>query len=404
MFGAAPLSSSDMKSVRSALRQVSLTELLGPNTVAANKSKWPDFLENVLSNYQKRERIKINKEDARSLIQSILDDLLGFGPIESFMKDDSVSEILINGPSLIYVERAGLLEETSAEFDDVSHLMFHVKRLLRDSGKRVDDSKPFVDLAFSDGTRVHVALPPCAVHGPNVSIRKGKRQVSTLEDLYAAKTMTPEMAAFLKKCIQNKTNILFSGATSTGKTTLLEIFSQFIDDHERVVVLEDTPELHLRQKHTVNLLTRDVNLEGKGEITLSTLFKNSLRMRPDRVILGEIRGSEAFYYLQALTSGHRGSMAVIHAKSPEEVILRFEGLAAVESNLPPSILRRQILSGLEVIVQLARLDDGSRRVMQISYVSASPEGEVVVKDIFRFEQKGSSISSDGEFVSFEKTL
>ncbi len=356
-----------------------------------------DLLRQALAAEIRRLRLKLTDADQAELIKALEDDLLGFGPMQPLFDDREITEILINGPDQIDAERNGLIETTPYHFDDEAHLRFHIGRFLNGTGKRVDESHPFTGCALSDGTRIHIACPPASPFGPHLSIRKGKRAFQCIEDLLAANALSPQMAEFLKACIKAQVNILFSGATSTGKTTLLEILSQEIDDRERVLVLEDTPEIHLRQRHAVYLLTREANTEGQGLITLRDLFQNALRMRPNRLILGEIRGSEAFDFLQALTSGHRGSLGVIHAQSPEEVLLRFEALAALgEQRFSAQLIRRMIAQGLEIIVQLDRDQEGRRRVTQITEVCTDPQGETRLNDIYRYEARG---RNEGQFMA-----
>ncbi|TNE85997.1 MAG: CpaF family protein [Deltaproteobacteria bacterium] len=324
-------------------------------------------------------------------------EMLRLGPLMQPMLDPEVTEVMVNGPHTIFLERQGKRYKYGTGFKDERALRALVTRLVEMTpGKRVDESSPMVDLSLPDGSRVNIAIPPVVVGGPQLTIRKYMRSLSELEDLVARESLDTRMAAFLRACVQAHVAILFSGASGSGKTTLMELLTHAIPDHERIVVIEDTLELKFQQPNVVRMLTRAPNVEGFGEITTTACFRNSLRMRPSRIILGELRGEECFDYIQAINSGHRGSLAVIHASTPEEAALRTENLAMTgERQVPVSVVRQQLLHGLDIIVQMDQQSDGSRKVTRISQLAAlGEEGSFVVEDIYRFEPEG--LDADGK--------
>lgn len=310
------------------------------------------------------------------------------GPLLQPMLDPSVTEIMVNGPHRIFIERDGRRLAYGHGFEDERALRAFVARLVETTpGKRIDEAMPMVDLSLPDGSRVNIAIPPVVVGGPQITIRKYMRSLDSLDDLVARETLDTRMASFLAACVRGHVSMMFSGASGSGKTTLMAILTKEIAETERIVVIEDTLELRFGQPNVVRMLTRTPNIEGFGEITTSQCFHNSLRMRPSRIILGELRGPEAFDYLQALNSGHRGSLAVIHASSPEEAVLRTENLAMVgERHVPVSVVRQQLVHGLDLVVQMEQLADGSRKITRISQLAGlADEGGFAVEDIFRFE-------------------
>lgn len=348
----------------------------------------------------------ISESVARQLVYDAFHELYGFGAIQSLMLDPDVTEIMINGPNRVFLERDGQMSELDHGFEDQRSLAALVERLLMLSpGKRLDQTSPMVDLSLPDGTRIHIAIPPVVAGGTHVTVRKYARTVETREQYVDRGCMSEEMSAFLSACVRGRRNVLLAGAAGTGKTTLLEVLSREFDPHERIVVIEDTLELHLRQPNVVRLLSRAPNIEGKGEITITDLFRNSLRMRPTRVVLGELRGREVLDFLQALNSGHRGAFGVLHAASPEQAVDRLENLVPYSSaGLPVAVIRRQIAHGLDLVVQLDQLPDGSRKITRISEVLADLDraGEVGVRDLFRFVATG--LAEDGTVLgSFEAT-
>ncbi|MCE9614306.1 MAG: CpaF family protein [Lentisphaerae bacterium] len=339
----------------------------------------------LFARVEKQQRIRIDPETRTDVVRALTDEVLGLGPIQRFMDDPEVTEIMINGPDQIYVEKRGEKSRVAARFRDDAHLRRAVERMLVHTGRRVDESLPYVDFAMPNGARVNVILPPVSAGGATVTIRKFLQSLRGIEDLVALQTLDARMADFLVACIRAKLNILFSGATGSGKTTTLEVLSSYLDAQERIITIEDAPELSLRQEHVVRLLTRAPNVEGQGEVSIRDLFRNSLRMRPSRLILGEVRGEEAMDYLQAQTSGHRGCLAVLHAATPRDALTRLETMALYAGlNLPSWAVRQQVASGLELIVQHEQFLDGTRKITHLTEVAGLQGGEIALRDIFSF--------------------
>ncbi|NQT21533.1 MAG: CpaF family protein [Planctomycetes bacterium] len=331
------------------------------------------------------------------LIEQILDEILGFGPLEPLLQDDSVSDILVNGPKRIYVERAGKLELTPVVFKDNPHLMNIIDRIVSRVGRRVDESSPMVDARLPDGSRVNAIIPPLAIDGPAMSIRKFGKKALSFDNLVQFGALTPNMGQFLRGSVIARLNILVSGGTGSGKTTLLNCLSSFIPADERIVTIEDSAELQLQQDHVVRLETRPPNIEGQGEVTQRDLVRNCLRMRPERIIVGEVRAGEALDMLQAMNTGHDGSVATLHANSPRDAITRLETMIAMAGvDLPDKATRQQISSAVDLIIQAARLSDGSRKVIAISEVMHMEGDTIVMQDIFTFERTG--LSEDGRIL------
>lgn len=348
----------------------------------------------IFVNLEGENKLILEKTVKDNIISSLCDDFLGFGPLQRLMDDKTVTEIMINGPYKVYIEKAGRNIASNVKFDDAAHLRYIIEKMISPSGRRVDESSPYVDFSLTDGSRVNVILPPLAVKGATVTIRKFLCYIKSLEDLVKLGTIDTRMAEFLKACIKARINILFSGATGSGKTTTLEVLSSYIDHSERIITIEDALELNLHQDHVVNLLTRPTNIEGKGGISSRELFRNTLRMRPNRIILGEIRGEEALDYLQALNSGHKGSLAIIHASTPADAINRLETMVLYSGiNLPDWAINTQISSGLDLIVQLDQLSDGSRKATHITEVGKVKDNKVELRDIFRYEVEEDSTGS-----------
>jgi pilus assembly protein CpaF len=329
------------------------------------------------------------------LAQEVLDEVFGLGPLEPLMKDPTVSDILVNTYKSVYIERNGLLERTSATFRNDQHLMSIIDRIVSAVGRRVDESSPMVDARLADGSRVNAIIPPLAIDGPVLSIRRFGRDPLTASDLVENDSLTAKMLDLLRGCVYARLNILVSGGTGAGKTTLLNVLSSFISNRERIVTVEDAAELQLHQEHVVRLETRPPNVEGKGAIRQRQLVINCLRMRPDRIIVGEVRGEEALDMLQAMNTGHDGSLTTIHANTPRDALARLETMVAMANlNIPESAIRRQIASAIDVVVQVTRLSDGKRRVSNLSEVTGM-EGEVVtMQDIFVYKKMG--IGENGE--------
>ncbi|MCM8819705.1 MAG: CpaF family protein [Candidatus Omnitrophica bacterium] len=384
----------DIKEIKKELRKELSFTLGDGQKLTENIIK--ERITNIFNYWGAQKNRHIDNSIKEAVIRELCDEFLSWGPIKKLMEDPYITEIMINGPSKVYVEKDGKKIPTDVTFDDETHLRHIIEKMILPTGRRVDESYPFVDFSLKDGSRVNVIIPPLSVGGTTVTIRKFLRTINQIEDLVKLGTIDMRMAKFLVACIKAKINILFSGATGSGKTTTLEVLSQYISPSERVIVIEDTLELTLRQDHVVRLLTRPPNIEGKGEITIRDLFINTLRMRPTRIILGEIRGAEAMDYLQALTSGHKGCLAVIHASTPTDALARLETMALyADLYMPVWAIRKQIALGLDLIVQHEQLIDGSRKITYITEVEDVLSGEdIVLKDIFRYEIEG--VDQDGK--------
>ncbi len=331
----------------------------------------------------------------QQVVDSALADLVGYGPLDWLLADGEINEIMVNGPKLTFVERNGEIYETDIQFDDNAHLMRIVDRILLPLGRRVDYDNPTADARLPDGSRVNVAIPPVAIDGPTVTIRKFMHTRMVVEDLIALNTLTPYMAKFLEACVVARMNILISGNTSSGKSTMLNILSTFIPNHERIITIEDAVELQMKQRHVVRLETKLPNVDGAGAVSIRDLVRNALRMRPDRLIVGEVRGGETLDMLQAMNTGHSGSLTTLHANTPRDAISRLETMALMSGlDLPIMALRKQISSALNLIVHMNRLPDGTRKTTQITEV-VGMEGDIVtLTDIYKFTQ--ASVSPDGK--------
>jgi pilus assembly protein CpaF len=345
------------------------------------------LVEKILS--ENKNTFPLNFAEKDRLHKEIQDEVLGLGPLEPFMKDPTVSDILVNTYKQIYVERFGKLEATEARFKDDNHLRRIIDKIVTAVGRRVDESSPMVDARLHDGSRVNAIIPPLAIDGPILSIRRFAVDPLEMEDLLTLKSITPEIGELIKDIIRAKLNVLVSGGTGTGKTTLLNVLSRFIPSNERIVTIEDSAELQLKQDHVVRLETRPPNIEGKGEVTQRDLVRNSLRMRPDRIIVGEVRGGEVLDMMQAMNTGHDGSLSTIHANSPRDALLRLETLVALTGlNIHSGFIRKYISSALDVIIHLSRLVDGSRKIVSFQEITGM-EGEIItMQEIFFFEQTG----------------
>jgi pilus assembly protein CpaF len=328
-------------------------------------------------------------QEREALVNDVVNELFGLGPLEELLRDRTVSDILVNRPDQIYVERSGRLEPTDVVFRDSAHVIQIIERIVSSVGRRIDESSPMVDARLSDGSRVNAIIPPLALDGPVLSIRRFGAERLGARELVASGSLTQSMLDFLEAAVASRLNIVASGGTGAGKTTLLNVLSTFISAEERIVTIEDAAELTLQQRHVVRLETRPANIEGKGEIRQRQLMINALRMRPDRVVVGEVRGEEALDMLQAMNTGHDGSLTTVHANSPRDALYRLDMMIAMANlNLPPRAIRQQIASALNLIVQIARLSDGSRRVTAISEI-AGMEGDVItIQDLFVFEKSG----------------
>jgi pilus assembly protein CpaF len=328
----------------------------------------------------------LSRDDRDRITSQLADDILGHGPLERLLADDSVTEIMVNGPFDIWIERQGRLYPTAVRFNDDSHLRRIINKIVAQVGRRVDESSPMVDARLPDGSRVNVIIPPLSLTGPVVTIRKFARNRFTMSDMIKLGTLTSESVEFLERCVQAELNILVSGGTGTGKTTLLNAISDAIPDADRIVTIEDAAELRLGQRHTLRLEARPRNIEGEGEVAIRDLVRNSLRMRPDRIIVGEIRGAEALDMLQAMNTGHDGSLSTVHANSPRDALSRVETMVMMAGfELPLRAIRQQIASALDLIVHLERLDDGSRRVGAITEVQRMEGDIITLQELFTFK-------------------
>ena len=341
--------------------------------------------------------IPLNSTEREKLFTEIQNEVLGLGPLEPFLQDPTISDILVNTYNQIYVERFGKLEPTDGRFKDDARRMKIIDRIVSSVGRRIDESSPMVDARLSDGSRVNAIIPPLAVDGPILSIRRFSVDPLELEDLLSFKTLTPQLGEILKGIVRARLNVLISGGTGSGKTTLLNVLSRFIPEAERIVTIEDSAELQIKQEHLVRLETRPPNIEGKGEITQRDLVINSLRMRPDRIVVGEVRGQEAFDMLQAMNTGHDGSLTTIHANSPRDALMRLETMVAMANfDIPSEFLRRYISSAIDVIIHVARLTDGTRKVTSLQEITGMEGNIITLQEVFSFQQE--SIDSEGKVV------
>jgi pilus assembly protein CpaF len=336
-----------------------------------------------------RQAMPLNFDEKEQFCGEVVDEVLGLGPIEPFMHDPTVTDILVNTHSKIYVERYGKLQATGARFKNEAHLKRIIDRIVSAVGRRIDESCPMVDARLPDGSRVNAIVPPLAIDGACLSIRRFAVEPLELEDLITLKTLTPEIGDLFKGMVKARLNVLISGGTGTGKTTLLNVLSRFIPADERIVTIEDSAELQMKQEHVVRLETKPANIEGKGEVTQRDLVRNSLRMRPDRIIVGEVRGIEVLDMLQAMNTGHDGSLTTIHANSARDALLRLETLVAMAGlNIPNDAVRKYVSSAIDIIIQVARLVDGSRKVVSFQEVTGMESGVITLQELFAFEQTG----------------
>jgi pilus assembly protein CpaF len=346
-------------------------------------------------------RIVLSQRETQEVTKKLVDEMIGFGPLEPILEDESITDIMVNGPDQVYIERRGKLELSDVRFRNNSHVLNVAQRIVSRVGRRIDESVPLVDARLPDGSRVNIIIPPLALDGPTISIRKFAKQKITLDVMARQKNISDPLATVLKIAAASRLNILISGGTGSGKTTLLNALSRMIDPGERIVTIEDAAELQLQQPHVVRLETRPANIEGKGEITMRDLVKNSLRMRPDRIILGEIRSSEAIDMLQAMNTGHDGSLSTIHANTPREALTRLENMVSMGGfNLAERALRTQIVNAIDVVIQIARMRDGVRRVTHVTEV-VGVEGDVILaQDLFTYEFQGEGADGklNGEFI------
>jgi len=348
-----------------------------------------DAIRKVVHDLLAQEAAPLNFEEREELVRQVLDEIFGLGPIEPLMQDPEVSDILVNTYKQVYIERFGKLEPTDVRFQDDRHLLQVIDRIVSAVGRRIDDSSPMVDARLSDGSRVNAIIKPLAIDGPHLSIRKFKRDALSGEDLLAKESLTEPMLELLKGVVRARLNVIISGGTGAGKTTLLNILSSFIPVTERIVTIEDSAELQLKQPHCVRLETRPANIEGSGEVSQRLLLINALRMRPDRIIMGECRGGEAVDMLQAMNTGHDGSITTIHANTPRDALSRVETMVSMASlDLPEKAVRQQIASAIQVVIQVSRMSDGARKVIQIAEISGMEGDVITMQDVFVFERLG----------------
>jgi pilus assembly protein CpaF len=366
------------------LIDLTLIDSLDQNLV---KSQIRSLVQRVLE--EQDFRVPLNLTERENLYTEIEDEVLGLGPLEPFLKDDTISDVLVNTYNQIFIERFGKLEITESRFKDNTHLMRIIDKIVSSMGRRIDESSPMVDARLSDGSRVNVIIPPLAIDGPILSIRRFGKDPLSLKDLILLKSFTKEIGEVVKGVVKARLNILISGGTGSGKTTLLNCLSQFIPEEERIVTIEDAAELQLKQEHLVRMETRPSNIEGKGEVTSRDLVRNSLRMRPDRIIVGEVRGSEAFDMLQAMNTGHEGSLTTIHANTPRDALMRLESMVAMANlEISNEFMRRFIASAIDLIIQSSRFPDGTRKVTSIQEITGMEGNVITMQEIFSFRQTG----------------
>ncbi|MBA3813194.1 MAG: CpaF family protein [Alphaproteobacteria bacterium] len=354
-------------------------------------------VEQFISDYAEEKNIQINSREQKQIASSLVDDMIGLGPLEDIIHDDSVTDILVNGPFKVYVERKGKLQEINVKFHDEGHLEQVARRIASRVGRRIDESSPMVDARLADGSRVNIIMPPLSLDGTSISIRKFSRVDITLDMMVKNENISQPMATLLKIASSSRLNMLISGGTGSGKTTLLNAMSHLIGADERVVTIEDSAELRMQQPHVVRLESRPQNIEGEGEVTIRDLVRNALRMRPDRIIVGEVRGDETIDMLQAMNTGHDGSMSTIHANRPREVLMRLENMMLMSGlEMPSRVMRSLITGALSLIVHTERMRDGKRRVTEITEITGL-EGEIIAThSLFKFEYQDEIISEDGE--------
>jgi pilus assembly protein CpaF len=362
---------------------------LDPKLDLTNQVEVRRQIEEIFSRVIDEEGLALTRAERVRMLEQITDEIIGLGPMEPLLRDDSVSEVMVNGPRQVYIERAGKLELTNVVFQNDDHVMRIIDRIIAPIGRRVDESSPMVDARLTDGSRVNAIIPPLSLVGPVITIRKFAASPFTTDDLIRFGTSTPEMFEFLRACVEARLNIFVSGGTGSGKTTTLNVLSSFIPNDERIVTIEDAAELQLRQEHVVTLESRPPNIEGKGAIPIRELVRNSLRMRPDRIVVGECRSGEALDMLQAMNTGHDGSLSTGHANTPRDMLARLETMVLMAGiDLPVRAIREQIASAVDLIVHQSRLKDGTRKITNITEVQGMEGDTIVMQDVFVFEQTG----------------
>src|SRR6266849_168183 len=390
-----PTTRTDFGAVKTAIHRRLIQKLNLDRLTEVNREDVRREVSQILEALVVGESTPMNLQERERLAQEVLAEVFGLGPLEPLLADPTIDDILVNGHRHVYIERRGILEQTGIQFRDDAHLMSIIDRIVSAIGRRIDESSPMVDARLSDGSRVNAIIPPLAVDGPCLSIRRFGRAPLQADDLIRNNSLTPQMLELLSGCVKARLNILVSGGTGAGKTTFLNVLSSNISNRERIVTIEDAAELQLHQEHVVRLETRPANIEGKGSVQQRQLMTNCLRMRPDRIIVGEVRGEEALDMLQAMNTGHDGSLTTIHANSPRDALSRLETMVAMANlNIPESAIRRQISSAIDVVVQVSRHSDGTRKVISIAEITGMEGSVVTMQDIFVFRKRG--IRENGE--------
>ena len=391
--GAVSASKASVETAKEAIAPILLERIDAAAAAKLTRDDLSAQISDIVTEILFEEKIRLNSLEHRELVTKLLNDMLGLGPLEPLLADDTVNDILVNGHDHVFVERSGKLENTDIVFRDDAHVLNIATRIVTRIGRRVDESSPLCDARLADGSRVNIIIPPLAVDGPSISIRKFSKQAITLDQMVKQGNMSREIAVILQIAARSRLNILISGGTGSGKTTLLNAISAMIDDTERIVTIEDAAELKLQQPHIVRLETRPPNLEGEGEITMRELVKNSLRMRPDRIIVGEVRSSEAVDMLQAMNTGHEGSLGTVHANRPREALTRLENMVGMAGiNLPSKAVRTQIASALDMIVQVSRMRDGMRRIVSVMEVIGMEGDVITTQDLVAYKYEGEDAS------------
>ncbi len=348
-----------------------------------------EFMKQRLQEVYVQTKVSLPEDIRQQIFHDILDELTGFGPIQPLLDDEDVSEVMVNGPKKVFIEKKGKLTKSAVTFDDDDHVLRIIDRIILPLGRRVDADSPTVDARLPDGSRVNAVIRPCSIDGPCITIRKFKKDKLSVQQLIDFGSLTPKMAEFIRACVLAHLNIVISGGTGSGKTTLLNVLSSFIQEEERIVTIEDAAELQLQQEHVLRMETKVANIDGKGSVTIRDLVRNSLRMRPDRIIVGECRGGEALDMLQAMNTGHDGSLTTLHANTPRDALSRLETMVLMSGmDLPLKVVRQQISSAIDLIIQQTRLKDGSRKVTAVTEVVGMEGDTVVMTDVFKFEQTG----------------
>ncbi|WP_100406432.1 CpaF family protein [Bacillus solitudinis] len=366
-----------------------LTEANLEQLTSLNQREMRLSIERFISKFMSEEKVILTRHKKEQLLTKLIDESVGYGPLESLLYDENITEILINGPNQVHIEKQGQLQQIDMKFRNEEHLRHIIDRVVAPLGRRIDESSPMVDARLADGSRVNAVIPPISLNGTLISIRKFRKDPFKIDELIEFESMTSDMAIFLKSIIQAKTNVLISGGTGSGKTTLLNALAAAIPGDERVITIEDSAELKLDRPNVVGMEARPPNVEGRGEISIRQLVKNALRMRPDRIIVGEVRGSEAFDMLQAMNTGHEGSMTTVHANSPRDALGRVEGMVIMAGmDLPSSVIREYIVGAVDFIVQGDRLSDGKRKILSISEIKTAENGQVEVNEIFTYRRTG----------------